>query len=189
MVGYRVMRCGYRGEPMHGRRRRNNDHTKSHVGFSAFLTLRVVPWRPGSGRGECGVIRIGVVGGDGAARIAVIGGGAAGAAVVGEFLRRGSAACELVWLTGSSAPGRGVAYATNNAMHLLNVRAANMGLFADDAGALLRFLEARCTPALPGDSNSRAEYQSGFLFVIDQLLAETAATTLVSSSSWAARCC
>jgi len=43
-------------------------------------------------------------GGDGGARIAVIGGGAAGAAVVGEFLRRGGAACELVWLTGRSAP-------------------------------------------------------------------------------------
>ena len=87
---------------------------------------------------------------DGGARIAVIGGGAAGAAVVGEFLRRGDTACELVWLTGRSVPGRGIAYATNNTMHLLNVRAANMGLFADDAGALLRFLQARCTPALPG---------------------------------------
>jgi uncharacterized NAD(P)/FAD-binding protein YdhS len=99
-----------------------------------------------------------VSGGDGAARIAIVGGGAAGAAVVGEFLRRGGAACELVWLTGRSAPGRGVAYATNNAMHLLNVRAANMGLFADDAGALLRFLEARCTPALPGDFLPRAAF-------------------------------
>jgi uncharacterized NAD(P)/FAD-binding protein YdhS len=95
---------------------------------------------------------------DGAARIAVIGGGAAGAAVVGEFLRRGDAACELVWLTGRSAPGRGIAYATNNAMHLLNVRAANMGLFADDAGALLRFLQGRCTPALPGDFLPRAAF-------------------------------
>jgi uncharacterized NAD(P)/FAD-binding protein YdhS len=88
----------------------------------------------------------------------VIGGGAAGAAVVGEFLRRGGAGCELVWVTGRSAPGRGVAYATENAMHLLNVRAANMGLFADDAGALLRFLEARCTPALPGDFLPRAAF-------------------------------
>ena len=95
---------------------------------------------------------------DGAARIAVIGGGAAGAAVVAEFLRRGDAACELVWLTGRSAPGRGIAYATDNAMHLLNVRAANMGLFADDAGALLRFLQARCTPALPGDFLPRAAF-------------------------------
>jgi uncharacterized NAD(P)/FAD-binding protein YdhS len=34
----------------------------------------------------------------------------------------------------------------------------NMGLFADDAGALLRFLQARCTPALPGDFLPRAAF-------------------------------
>jgi uncharacterized NAD(P)/FAD-binding protein YdhS len=117
------------------------------------------------------VIRIGVSGGDGAARIAVVGGGAAGAAVVGEFLRRGSAACELVWLTGRSVPGRGVAYATDNAMHLLNVRAANMGLFADDAGALLRFLEARCTPASPGDFLPRAAFGDYVEATLAQLMA------------------
>ena len=117
------------------------------------------------------MIRFGVSGSDGAARIAVIGGGAAGAAVVGEFLRRGSLACELVWLTGRSAPGRGVAYATNNAMHLLNVRAANMGLFADDAGALLRFLEARCTPALPGDFLPRAAFGDYVEATLAQLMA------------------
>jgi uncharacterized NAD(P)/FAD-binding protein YdhS len=117
------------------------------------------------------VIRFGVPGGDGVARIAVVGGGAAGAAVVGEFLRRGGAACELVWLTGRSAPGRGIAYATNNAMHLLNVRAANMGLFADDAGALLRFLEARCTPALPGDFLPRAAFGDYVEATLAQLMA------------------
>jgi uncharacterized NAD(P)/FAD-binding protein YdhS len=117
------------------------------------------------------VIRFGTSGGDGSTRIAVVGGGAAGAAVVGEFLRRRSAACELVWLTGRSAPGRGVAYATNNAMHLLNVRAANMGLFADDAGALLRFLEARCTPALPGDFLPRAAFGDYVEATLAQLMA------------------
>ncbi len=117
------------------------------------------------------MIRFGISGGDGVARIAVVGGGAAGAAVVGEFLRRRGAACELVWLTGRSAPGRGVAYATNNAMHLLNVRAANMGLFADDAGALLRFLEARCTPALPGDFLPRAAFGDYVEATLAQLMA------------------
>jgi uncharacterized NAD(P)/FAD-binding protein YdhS len=117
------------------------------------------------------VIRFGVSGGEGAVRIAVVGGGAAGAAVVGEFLRRGGAACELVWLTGRGAPGRGTAYATDNAMHLLNVRAANMGLFADDAGALLRFLEARCTPALPGDFLPRAAFGDYVEATLAQLMA------------------
>ena len=117
------------------------------------------------------MIRIGRSGLEGAARIAVIGGGAAGAAVVGEFLRRGDAACELVWLTGRGAPGRGVAYATNNAEHLLNVRAANMGLFADDAGALLRFLQTRCTPALPGDFLPRSAFGDYVEATMAQLMA------------------
>ena len=117
------------------------------------------------------MIRLGVNSADRSARIAVIGGGAAGAAVIGEFLRRGSAACELVWLTGRSAPGRGVAYATKDTRHLLNVRAANMGLFADDAGALLRFLEARCTPALPGDFLPRAAFGDYVEATLSQLMA------------------
>ncbi|HEX6833351.1 MAG TPA: FAD/NAD(P)-binding protein, partial [Rudaea sp.] len=76
-------------------------------------------------------------------RIAIIGGGAAGAALVGEFLRRASHGVALTWLVGRRAPGRGVAYATSAEQHLLNVRAANMGLFADDVGALLRFAQER----------------------------------------------
>jgi uncharacterized NAD(P)/FAD-binding protein YdhS len=68
-------------------------------------------------------------------RIIVIGGGVAGSAVVGELLRRGQAGLDLVWLVGPRAPGRGVAYATVSEHHLLNVRAAAMGLFADEIGA------------------------------------------------------
>jgi len=90
-------------------------------------------------------------------RIAIIGGGAAGSAVVGEFLRRADrAGIELVWLAGRGVPGRGVAYATQNDQHLLNVRAANMGLFADDAGALMRFLAERQSTARPSDFIPRA---------------------------------
>jgi len=83
-------------------------------------------------------------------RIAIIGGGAAGAAVVGEFLRRGSD-LELVWLAGRSPPGRGVAYATTHGAHLLNVRASNMGLFADDVGGLVRYLQERGVAFDPAD--------------------------------------
>ncbi|MDR3386020.1 MAG: FAD/NAD(P)-binding protein [Rudaea sp.] len=77
-------------------------------------------------------------------RIAIIGGGAAGAATVGEFLRGGgSNPVALTWVVGRRAPGRGVAYATRNDQHLLNVRTANMGLFVDDTGGLLRFAKTR----------------------------------------------
>src|SRR6185312_13426977 len=63
--------------------------------------------------------------------IAIIGGGAAGAAVFGELLRRPYRQGTVHWITGDRAPGRGVAYATEDDRHLLNVRAAGMGLFAD----------------------------------------------------------
>jgi uncharacterized NAD(P)/FAD-binding protein YdhS len=84
-------------------------------------------------------------------RITIIGGGASGAAVVGEFLRHGSHVA-LTWLVGAASDiGRGIAYATRNEQHLLNVRAANMGLFADDPDALLRFAHARGLAAKPTD--------------------------------------
>lgn len=76
--------------------------------------------------------------------IAIIGGGAAGAAVVGEFLRRSDMGeLSLIWLAGrTSRLGRGVAYSTECDQHLLNVRAANMGLFANDVSGFARYVQA-----------------------------------------------
>jgi len=62
--------------------------------------------------------------------IAIIGGGAAGAAVFGELLRRDHIAT-VHWVANPASLGRGVAYATHDDRHLLNVRAAGMGLFLD----------------------------------------------------------
>jgi uncharacterized NAD(P)/FAD-binding protein YdhS len=75
----------------------------------------------------------------GAQRVVVIGGGAAGAAVVGEMLAQADQRVRLTWVAGEQCPGRGVAYATSNPEHVLNVRAANMGLLADDTGEFVRF--------------------------------------------------
>src|SRR5579859_5927920 len=66
------------------------------------------------------------------ADIAVIGGGAAGAAVFGELLARFDAGT-VHWIVGQPSPGRGVAYATRDDRHLLNVRAAGMGVFQEHA--------------------------------------------------------
>ena len=90
-------------------------------------------------------------------RIVVIGGGAAGSAVVGEFLRRGRPGeLDLVWLVGAHAPGRGIAYATTAEHHLLNVRAAGMGLFADDIGAFIAHAQRQGWPVRGGDFVPRA---------------------------------
>lgn len=64
------------------------------------------------------------------ADIIIIGGGAAGAATFGELLRRNDGST-VHWVVGPDANGRGVAYATQDEHHLLNVRAAGMGVFVD----------------------------------------------------------
>ncbi|RAO77876.1 FAD/NAD(P)-binding protein [Dyella jiangningensis] len=66
------------------------------------------------------------------ADIAVIGGGAAGAAAFGELLAQYDAGT-VHWIVGQQAPGRGVAYATGDDRHLLNVRASGMGVFHEHA--------------------------------------------------------
>lgn len=70
--------------------------------------------------------------------IAIIGGGAAGAAVFCELLRRPNRTGTVHWITGGDATGRGVAYATNDDRHLLNVRAAGMGLLAEQKDDFLQ---------------------------------------------------
>ena len=69
--------------------------------------------------------------------IAIIGGGAAGAAVFGELLRRNQP-CTIHWIVNQRSLGRGVAYSTLDERHLLNVRAAGMGLFLDHSDDFLR---------------------------------------------------
>ena len=113
-------------------------------------------------------------------RIAIIGGGAAGAAVIGEFLRRGSDV-ELVWLAGRNPPGRGVAYGTTHGAHLLNVRAANMGLFVDDVGGLVRFLQQRDATVDPAGFVSRAVFGDYIEHTLERLLADRATSVRVES--------
>src|SRR5690606_3364650 len=83
--------------------------------------------------------------------IAIIGGGAAGAAVFGELLRRLGRDDSVHWIAGSDAPGRGVAYATADERHLLNVRAAGMGLFPQPADEFLRYAERHVGGVTGGD--------------------------------------
>jgi uncharacterized NAD(P)/FAD-binding protein YdhS len=80
--------------------------------------------------------------------IAIIGGGAAGAAVFGSLLNRDDAGT-VHWIAGRSTAGRGVAYATADDHHLLNVRASGMGLYADQDEEFLQH-------AARGDANVRA---------------------------------
>lgn len=83
-------------------------------------------------------------------RVAIIGGGAAGATLLSELLERPvSQPLHLDWYTGGSTPGRGVAYGTRSERHLLNVRAASMGMFASRPGGFLEYMQKR-NPGISG---------------------------------------
>lgn len=83
-------------------------------------------------------------------KVAIIGGGAAAATLVSELLeRRTPKPLHLTWFAGSAQPGRGVAYGTPSDRHLLNVRAASMGMFVSKPGGFLEFAQAS-NPAVKG---------------------------------------
>jgi uncharacterized NAD(P)/FAD-binding protein YdhS len=83
-------------------------------------------------------------------RVAIIGGGAAAASLLSELLERDAPQpLQLDWFTGAGQPARGVAYATTSERHLLNVRAASMGMFAARPHGFLEFVQ-RDDPAIAG---------------------------------------
>lgn len=74
--------------------------------------------------------------------IAVIGGGASGALIAAHLLRRGGDDVHLTLIEPRAQIGRGLAYATENESHRLNVRASNMSAFPDDPDHFWRWLRA-----------------------------------------------
>jgi uncharacterized NAD(P)/FAD-binding protein YdhS len=101
-------------------------------------------------------------------RVAIVGGGAAGATLLNELLERPVAQpLHLDWYTGGGTPSRGVAYGTRSERHLLNVRAASMGMFANRPGGFLEYMQ-KLDPSIAGtDFLPRCRYG-------DYLEAETA---------------
>lgn len=76
-------------------------------------------------------------------KVAIIGGGAAAATLVSELLeRRTPRPLHLDWYAGAPAAGRGIAYGTPSERHLLNVRAASMGMFVSKPGGFLEYAQA-----------------------------------------------
>lgn len=77
-------------------------------------------------------------------RVAIIGGGAAGATLLSELLERPvSQPLHLDWYTGGGTLSRGIAYGTRSERHLLNVRAASMGMFASRPNGFLEYMQKR----------------------------------------------
>jgi uncharacterized NAD(P)/FAD-binding protein YdhS len=78
----------------------------------------------------------------GARSIALVGGGASGALIAAHLLRRARDPVHLTLIEPRAQIGRGLAYATQNESHRLNVRASNMSAFADDPDHFWRWLRA-----------------------------------------------
>lgn len=80
------------------------------------------------------------MGGSSRNRIAIVGAGFSGSLLTVQLLRRFAPNARIYLFEQNSAFGRGLAYATGNPNHLLNVRAARMSAFADDADHFVRWL-------------------------------------------------
>src|SRR6202034_3735089 len=77
-----------------------------------------------------------------ACSIAIVGGGASGALMTAHLLRFADDAIGLTLIEPRAQIGRGLAYATENESHRLNVRASNMSAFPDDPDHFWRWLRA-----------------------------------------------
>jgi uncharacterized NAD(P)/FAD-binding protein YdhS len=77
-----------------------------------------------------------------ACSIAIVGGGASGALMTAYLLKCGGHRVRLTLIEPRAKIGRGLAYATENESHRLNVRASNMSAFPDDPDHFWRWLRA-----------------------------------------------
>jgi uncharacterized NAD(P)/FAD-binding protein YdhS len=85
--------------------------------------------------------------------IAIVGGGFSGTMVAVQLLRHATKPVHIKLIERSTTVGRGVAYATHYASHVLNVPAGSMGAFPDDPGHFLsKTLEEGRLKGIDGES-------------------------------------
>lgn len=75
-------------------------------------------------------------------RIGVIGGGFSGTMVVANLVRQAQFPFSIEWFEESDALGCGVAYGSDDNVHLLNVRAGRMGAFAENPAGFCEWLQS-----------------------------------------------
>jgi uncharacterized NAD(P)/FAD-binding protein YdhS len=73
--------------------------------------------------------------------IAVIGGGAGGSLVAAQLLRQAKGPLKVTLIERAPEAGPGVAYATSDLHHLLNVPAGKMGAYPDDPGHFVAWMQ------------------------------------------------
>nr|WSZ17618.1 FAD/NAD(P)-binding protein [Streptomyces canus] len=108
------------------------------------------------------------------AQVAVVGAGAAGALTAARLLqhaRRCRLALDVWCVDPAEATGRGVAYATSDPRHVLNVPAARMSAFVEDPEHFVRWVTRRLPAATPAAFVPRALYGEYLSEVLDELAA------------------
>ena len=105
--------------------------------------------------------------------IGIIGGGFTGCLLAVQLMRRAPAGLSITLVESAAVLGRGAAYGTDNPNHLLNVRAANMGAFAEEPGHFHAWLTARDGDQAPTPTTfvSRALYGQYVTDVFNQAAA------------------
>lgn len=88
----------------------------------------------------------------------IIGGGFVGVTAAAELLTHVPAGGAISLINGGGPLGRGLAYGTNSAQHLLNVPAARMSWHADSPHDFIDWLATRQLPHGPGDFVPRLHY-------------------------------
>ncbi len=78
--------------------------------------------------------------------VAIIGGGVSGTFIVLNCLKQATKPLRILWFDGNDAFCKGLAYSTTEDLYLLNVRAFNMSVFADEPAHFVNWLEKKNLP-------------------------------------------
>lgn len=102
-------------------------------------------------------------------KVAIIGGGFTGATLAAQLLRNAGGNVSVILIERGARLGRGVAYGTQCAEHLLNVRARNMSASPDDPEHFLHWARLNHDPGVsPDDYLPRALYGQYVASVLQQ---------------------
>ena len=77
-----------------------------------------------------------------ARHVIIVGGGASGTLLARHLLKQPAGAIRVTLIERRAEVGKGVAYDTTNAKHIVNVRASNMSAFQNDPGHFLRWMSS-----------------------------------------------
>src|SRR5271155_5044964 len=101
--------------------------------------------------------------------VAIIGGGFTGSTLAAQLLRNSGGNVSVALIERGARLGRGVAYSTECADHLLNVRARNMSAYPDDPEHFLEWARLNHEPgASPDDYLPRPLYGQYIASVLQQ---------------------